>query len=434
MKFVKEFVVPAAVLTGICVVISGALVLTYNTTEPIIEAAKAAEADAARIEVLADADKFEKVETTVEGVVDAYKAVNGAGYVITAEAKGYGGPMQVMVGIKSDGTIDSVKLMSNSETAGLGTKTGEPAYTDQYKGKDSTLDGVEAVSGATISSTAFKTNVQNAFKAYGELAGVEVSTGDTTTPEQAIFPNVENFEEITLDGAVKAMKAGDEGYLIVTEAQGYMGAPTKMQVYTGIGLDGKIVGAALGENSEPAGLGTRTGGAAYTDQYKGKDSTDGITAVSGATQSSDGFKKAVDQALQLAAGLVSSAPAEETSSEASEAPAASGTEVTLEGTEKAIAYEDGSMEITTTGKGYMGDVIVTVTIGADGKITAMSVNADVETKGVGTKTSEAAYTDTWVGKGAGETPDAVSGATVSSNAVNEAVQKAFTAFNASKGA
>ena len=92
------------------------------------------------------------------------------------------------------------------------------------------------------------------------------------------------------------------------------------------------------------------------------------------------------------------------------------------------------MEITTTGKGYMGDVIVTVTIGADGKITAMSVNADVETKGVGTKTSEAAYTDTWVGKGAGETPDAVSGATVSSNAVNEAVQKAFTAFNASKGA
>ena len=209
----------------------------------------------------------------------------------------------------------------------MGTKTGEPAYTDQYKGKDSTLDGVEAVSGATISSTAFKTNVQNAFKAYGELAGVEVSTGDTTTPEQAIFPNVENFEEITLDGAVKAMKAGDEGYLIVTEAQGYMGAPTKMQVYTGIGLDGKIVGVALGENSETAGLGTQTGEAAYTDQYKGKDSTDGITAVSGATQSSDGFKKAVDQALQLAAGLVSSAPAEETSSEASEAPAASGTEV-----------------------------------------------------------------------------------------------------------
>ena len=433
MKFVKEFVAPAAILTGICIVISAALVLTYNTTEPIIEAAKAAEADAARIEVLADADKFDKVETTVEGVVDAYKAANGAGYVITAEAKGYGGPMQVMVGIKSDGTIDSVKLMSNSETAGLGTKTGEPAYTDQYKGKDSSLDGVEAVSGATISSTAFKTNVQNAFKAYGELAGVEVSTGDTTTPEQAIFPNVENFEEITLEGAVKAMKAGDEGYLIVTEAQGYMGATTKMQVYTGIGLDGKIVGVALGENTETAGLGTQTGEAAYTDQYKGKDSTDGITAVSGATQSSDGFKKAVDQALQLAANLTASAPAED-SSAASEAPAVSGTEVELAGTEKAVSYEDGSMAITTTGAGYMGDVTVTVTIGADGKITAITVDASNETRGVGTKTSEAAYTDTWIGLGAGETPDAVSGATVSSNAVNEAVQKAFTAFNASKGA
>ena len=47
MKAVKEFVVPAAVLTAICLVVSGALAGTYQLTEPVIEAAKRAEADAA---------------------------------------------------------------------------------------------------------------------------------------------------------------------------------------------------------------------------------------------------------------------------------------------------------------------------------------------------------------------------------------------------
>ena len=45
-----------------------------------------------------------------------------------------------------------------------------------------------------------------------------------------------------------------------------------------------------------------------------------------------------------------------------------------------------------------------------------------------------ASTDTWKGLGEGEAPAAISGATVTSNAVQEAVAKAFAAYNASKGA
>ena len=58
MNFVKESVIPAVVLTVICVVITGALALTYNTTKPIIDLAAQKEADAARIEVLSGADGF----------------------------------------------------------------------------------------------------------------------------------------------------------------------------------------------------------------------------------------------------------------------------------------------------------------------------------------------------------------------------------------
>ena len=40
MKFVKDFVVPVVVLTVICVVVSTALVFTYQATKPIIDEAK----------------------------------------------------------------------------------------------------------------------------------------------------------------------------------------------------------------------------------------------------------------------------------------------------------------------------------------------------------------------------------------------------------
>ncbi|MEA5011643.1 MAG: FMN-binding protein [Angelakisella sp.] len=305
MKFVKEFIVPAAVLTVICLVISAALVLTYDTTKPIIEAARAAEADKARIEVLSTADKFEKVSVSgVEGVVEAYKATNGAGYVITTFAKGYGGPVNVMTGIKSDGTIDKVKLMENSETPGLGSRVGESEYTSQYSNKDYNLDGVNAITGATISSTAFKTAVGTAFTAYGQLAGVEIEVEEPKSPQEQIFPeNTAELVEFELEGAKRAYVVPGHGLLVVAEAKGYSGAPSPMEVYVGIGIDMKIAGVALGENSETAGLGTQVGEEGYTSQYVGKDNLDGITAVSGATESSNGFKKAVQSVLDLMPAL-----------------------------------------------------------------------------------------------------------------------------------
>jgi len=298
MKFLKEFAIPAAVLTLLCLVVSGALVLTYNTTAPIIDAANVAEANAARAEVLSAGDKFEQVSVSAPDVVEAYKASNGAGYVITTKTKGYGGDFNVVVGIKSDGSIDKAKMMNGNETPGLGTRVGEESYTSKYSGKTGNdYESVEAISGATVSSYAFRNGVKVAFEAYGELAGVTFE--EPKSPEQVLFPDVEAFEDVTVEGAVKALKAGDKGVIIVTEAQGYSGATTKMQVYTAIGPDGKIVGVRMGDNSETPGIGSQVNDEAYTSQYVGKENADGITAVSGATESSEGFQAAVKQAMEL---------------------------------------------------------------------------------------------------------------------------------------
>ena len=63
-NIVKDFVMPIAVLTIICLVITAALAFTEQATTPIIAAAEKAAADAARMEVLPTADGFEQVDTT----------------------------------------------------------------------------------------------------------------------------------------------------------------------------------------------------------------------------------------------------------------------------------------------------------------------------------------------------------------------------------
>lgn len=416
MKAVKEFVVPAAVLTAICLVVSAALAGTYQLTEPVIEAAKRAEADASRVVVLPGGSNFEEVSTSgLDNIVEAYKAGNGAGYVITGKAKGYGGDLQVMAGIDKDGKIAGVKLMDNSETQGIGSKTGDESYTSQYKGKDSTLEGVNAVSGATVSSTAFKSAVNSIFQAYGSLAGVEVAGPEKVAPETIIFPDVTDFTDITLDGAKKAMKAGNAGYVIVMEGQGYSHASMPLELYIGIDPTGKIAGIAAGENGETPGIGSQALEPDYLKAYIGKDSPDGVSAISGATETSTGVKKMVRAAMELVPGLIGDTAAAGGEAEES-APAVTGT------------------AFTGTGKGYMGDVTVTVIIDDDGKIADIVIDADNETRGVGTQASEEAYANSWKGLGEGEAPAAISGATVTSDAVRAAVAEAFAAYNAAKGA
>ena len=46
---------------------------------------------------------------------------------------------------------------------------------DQYIGKDSNLEGIEAIGGTTISSNAFTKAVRIAYEVYGQAAGVEIA-------------------------------------------------------------------------------------------------------------------------------------------------------------------------------------------------------------------------------------------------------------------
>ena len=78
------------------------------------------------------ADKAVK-DMGVNATIDEVCTAGDAGYVITTTDKdGFGGNIQITVGIKKDGTINGVSILSISETAGLGMKATEPSFYNQY--------------------------------------------------------------------------------------------------------------------------------------------------------------------------------------------------------------------------------------------------------------------------------------------------------------
>ncbi len=168
----KEFVMPAGILTLICTIAAAALVCTYQVTNPIIEENTRKAADAARAEVYTGVSGFEELSAEgLENCTEVYKTSGGEGYVFTTTSKGFGGTIKVMTAISQDGKIVGVKVLENSETPGLGSRAMEAAHLSQYQGKDSSLSGIEYITGVTISSRGVNTAIQSAYEAFDTVKG-----------------------------------------------------------------------------------------------------------------------------------------------------------------------------------------------------------------------------------------------------------------------
>ena len=168
MKNTKEIRKSIVVLVVICLLTSAALAVVNHFTAPVSKANAEGRAEQARLDAVPDAASFQLVETTLpEEVVSAYLALDEAGspmsYLFTVEGKGFGGTIQVMCVIGTDGLIRACRTMDvSSETTTLGGQTANERYT----GQDASLSGVNAISGATITSTAYRGCVETAFEAY----------------------------------------------------------------------------------------------------------------------------------------------------------------------------------------------------------------------------------------------------------------------------
>lgn len=171
-----------AILFVICAVASLMLSLTNNITAPVIEQRNIQANNESRQEVLQVAEEFSEVKDVkgdlIEEVYQGTKGGEVVGYTIKTTPKGYGGKVEVMVGISNDGKISGVKIGNHTETPGLGSKSEDPSFKDQYNGKStktplnvvkgnaSNENDIVAISGATITSKAVTAGVNAAMDVY----------------------------------------------------------------------------------------------------------------------------------------------------------------------------------------------------------------------------------------------------------------------------
>lgn len=155
---------PAWIVLGLIALVAGcALGFTNELTSPVIAEQTVAAAAEARRAVLPEAVDFEELALEAGSALDScYKATaNGAevGYTGQITVKGYGGDVEVVVGVDGSGVITGINVggANFSETAGLGAKAKEPGFTEQFKGLTSPLvlkDNVDSITGASITSGA----------------------------------------------------------------------------------------------------------------------------------------------------------------------------------------------------------------------------------------------------------------------------------------
>lgn len=178
MKNIKDFLVPTVVLFAICLVASLLLAVTNNVTAPKIEENAVIAQQEAMKAVMPGAASFDKeIENefgTCAGAFD--KDGNVIGYAVTSIGKGgYGGEIKLMVGIGTDGKVKATSVLEESETASIGGKLKTNGFLEKFIGLSGsaalTKNGgtVDAVSGATKTSTGMTDAVNNALQCCAQI-------------------------------------------------------------------------------------------------------------------------------------------------------------------------------------------------------------------------------------------------------------------------
>lgn len=354
----KDSIKLGVTLFVITAVAAGVLAFSNDMTAPIIAEREKQESFGALSKIFENADDFVEIDaeklteiqstnTTVNEVLEAKSGDETIGYAFKVASGGYGGDINIIVGINRDNTIAGISIGSHGETPNIGDRINRPEFADSYKGKTTTEkltavgspsaeNEVQLISGATVSSFGVLTGVNdanNAYLTYFSDVEVEPVVEETEEEKQArflseLFVDADEFtpvEQSVLDGIMESnrfvkeifeAKAGGEvvGYIFNTISGGYGG---DLPVMTGINMDGTIVGIRIGSNSETPGLGSQVEEPAFTDSFVGKSTDSKIVAVgapaannevqliSGATVSTDGVLYGVNGAREAFVTLIS---------------------------------------------------------------------------------------------------------------------------------
>lgn len=193
----KTLIKNALILMCITLIAGISLSFVYEITKDPIRAAEQRAREEAYRAVCPAAQTFGEVEDTSAAqallaeefpgisVTEVQKALDGSGnlvgYVLAVVTpEGYGGEISLSMGVDTAGVLTGMTILSMNETPGLGAKCTDAAFSSQFAGISGEVvcvkDGVDAeneidaISGATITSTAVTKAVNGGLAFAGALA------------------------------------------------------------------------------------------------------------------------------------------------------------------------------------------------------------------------------------------------------------------------
>lgn len=186
----KGIIIPTVVMVCICIAVTGALAGTNLITKEKI-ALEAEKQQTESMKEVLPASSYNEKTVKMDGeeytYYDAAKAGKSIGKIFVTAEKGYGGDDKVMTAVNANGTIKAVKVLDvSNETPGLGQNTGNAEWYSQFSGLNGKKNvkvvkngakkesnEINAVTGATISSTAVKNAVNKALEINKFLEGAD---------------------------------------------------------------------------------------------------------------------------------------------------------------------------------------------------------------------------------------------------------------------
>ncbi len=194
----KDMIKTGLFLLAFSAVAGFLLALTEMVTAPEIEKNNRLAEEKARKEALPGSVAFKSLKIEGNPAGDLLnlgfdKDGKFLGTVVKVAPKGYGGPIEIVMGINPDMSVSGVKIQSLRETPGLGTKLQEKFLTN-FNGicqeKKSALrpslkkDGgdIDGITAATVSSRAFCRGVTQGIE-FVKSCKEKITTESTTPPK-----------------------------------------------------------------------------------------------------------------------------------------------------------------------------------------------------------------------------------------------------------
>jgi len=321
----KKMIKPTIVLLIFTLVSAVLIGLTYTVTAGPLAEQRALIAAGAVIELMPATHRTTAVDlsehdSTLTDLVRSYNAAGDfIGYVFTAAPRGFAGTIEMMVAFNPQGYIEGMRIISHSETPGIGSAIGEDWFADLFVGRSGMLfaaqraaspQEIDIIANATISVDAILRGVNDA-TAYFTGAEAPVDT-IAYTPQVVYVPYLDEFLPSTyrtqhMNMAISLDARGDiDGYVFFVSPQGH----NRIEMAVVIDTQGVIQGVRILNHSE-----TWTFGGwlleddSFLQQFAGRsgaltavrraDGPQEIDAVSMATLTVDGVLQGINDAMEF---------------------------------------------------------------------------------------------------------------------------------------